>query len=432
MQAYFSLIILIVVLVTIAIRQALPIKIAIWQAMLFGALAVLITGSIPISGKRGAISAVMQNWDVLSFLFGAFVIAEGLDISGCLDKILCKLFGTMQSGFLILFILMLLSAIGSAILMNDTIAIIGVPVILYLANKSKNNNKMLYPLFFGLAISVTIGSNLSPIGNPQNLLIATSALSKPFVNFIDHLWLPSLINLIIAYIYLCLIYKKLLTEGFRIKKTSNTAHNKINKTYDFLGFLSKSSCILLFLLIILSVILANNKVSHILPFGLLSLIACLPILIFSRHRLYVLKKVDWQTLIFFISLFVLIASVWNGGVLYLWAQRYREYLLHLPSLMGVSILASQVISNVPLVALYLKVLSLPTHDGSLVSNNLYMALAASSTIAGNLSVMGAASNVIIVHRLEKTSSFVLGCGRFFIVGTPLVLVNILVYYLFLK
>ena len=100
--------------------------------------------------------------------------------------------------------------------------------------------------------------------------------------------------------------------------------------------------------------------------------------------------------------------------------------------MGVSVLVSQVVSNVPLVALYLKVLSLPTHDGALVSNNLYMALAVSSTIAGNLSVMGAASNVIILHRLEKTSDFVLGCGKFFVLGVPLVLVNILVYYLFLS
>ena len=91
--------------------------------------------------------------------------------------------------------------------------------------------------------------------------------------------------------------------------------------------------------------------------------------------------------------------------------------------MGVSVVGSQIISNVPLVALYLPILK--THSADM---NMYMALAASSTIAGNLSIIGAASNVIILQKFEKLDNFTLGLGKFFIMGLPLVMVNLLVYW----
>lgn len=56
----------------------------------------------------------------------------------------------------------------SAILMNDTVAVIGTPMMLYLTQQHKINPK---PLLITLAFSVTVGSVTSPIGNPQNLLI---------------------------------------------------------------------------------------------------------------------------------------------------------------------------------------------------------------------------------------------------------------------
>ncbi|PKP58821.1 MAG: hypothetical protein CVT88_06670 [Candidatus Altiarchaeales archaeon HGW-Altiarchaeales-1] len=53
--------------------------------------------------------------------------------------------------------------------MNDTIAIIGTPIMLMLASRSKISPKL---LLLTLAFAITIGSVASPIGNPQNLLIA--------------------------------------------------------------------------------------------------------------------------------------------------------------------------------------------------------------------------------------------------------------------
>ena len=57
----------------------------------------------------------------------------------------------------------------SAFLMNDTLAIIGTPLVLHYASRQKVSPKL---LLLALAFAVTIGSAMSPIGNPQNLLIA--------------------------------------------------------------------------------------------------------------------------------------------------------------------------------------------------------------------------------------------------------------------
>jgi Na+/H+ antiporter NhaD/arsenite permease-like protein len=89
------------------------------------------------------------------------------------------------------------------------------------------------------------------------------------------------------------------------------------------------------------------------------------------------------------------------------------------------VILSQFISNVPFVALYLPLMN---HLGP--QSQSLAALAAGSTIAGNLFILGAASNVIIIQNAEKrgeTLTFI----EFARVGVPLTAANVLVYCLFL-
>ena len=91
-----------------------------------------------------------------------------------------------------------------------------------------------------------------------------------------------------------------------------------------------------------------------------------------------------------------------------------------------SVLLSQLISNVPLVALYLPYLqSLQAETPAL------LALAAGSTIAGNLLILGAASNVIIIQRAERHGE-TLGFTEFARTGIPVTCINLLVYALYLR
>jgi len=91
-----------------------------------------------------------------------------------------------------------------------------------------------------------------------------------------------------------------------------------------------------------------------------------------------------------------------------------------------SALTSQLISNVPLVSLFL-----PLFELSGVGTVQLMALAAGSTIAGNLLILGAASNVIVIQSAEEKRGSTLTLREFVTVGFPLTAVNLFVYWLFL-
>ncbi|HLB27617.1 MAG TPA: hypothetical protein VJK47_00240, partial [Dehalococcoidales bacterium] len=80
----------------------------------------------------------------------------------------------------------------------------------------------------------------------------------------------------------------------------------------------------------------------------------------------------------------------------------------------------------PLVAIYLPVLN---GLGGSVGN--LMALAAGSTIAGNLTILGAASNVIIIQNAEQNNGSTLTFWDFVRIGAPLTVINVVVYWLFL-
>jgi Na+/H+ antiporter NhaD/arsenite permease-like protein len=92
----------------------------------------------------------------------------------------------------------------------------------------------------------------------------------------------------------------------------------------------------------------------------------------------------------------------------------------------VGVLLSQLISNVPLVALLLPMLQ---HAGAATPELL--ALTVGSTLAGNLFILGAASNVIIIQNAEKRAQVTISFLEFARVGIPLTLVNVLVYWVFL-
>jgi len=154
--------------------------------------------------------------------------------------------------------------------------------------------------------------------------------------------------------------------------------------------------------------------------------SALPLLLFSRRRLRLLRLVDWSTLVFFASMFVLMESVWSTGFFQSLLERTSLNLLSVPSILLVGVLLSQLLSNIPLVALYLPLL---LHAGA--SSRQLVTLAAGSTLAGNLTILGAASNVIIIQNAERRGE-TLTFFEFVRVGLPLTLVQLGGSWLFLE
>jgi len=404
-----SIIVLIAVFVLIAVRQIGKVRLKIWQIMLAGAVVVLLLGEI---SPQDALVAI--NLDVMLFLFGMFVIGEALSQSGYLAHLSFKMFRRAKNVDQLILSILFVIGFFSAILMNDTLAIIATPLMLMFARKHNISSKL---LLLTLAIAVTTGSVMSPIGNPQNLLIALNGgIANPFVTFFRYLLLPTVVNLFLAFLMLRIF--------FRDEFHNNSLNHADEPVADpKLASLVKISLVLIIVLVALKISFVLLSVQIEMRLTYIALISAAPIILFSGKRLEVVKRIDWATLVFFAAMFVLMQSVW----LSMFFQERMEgvNVLSVPVILLVSVAVSQLVSNVPFVALYLPLM---TFAGA--TDVHMMALAAGSTIAGNMLILGAASNVIIIQNAERENA-TLTFFEFARIGIPLTLLNVFVYWVFL-
>ncbi|MFA6434492.1 MAG: anion transporter [Elusimicrobiales bacterium] len=408
----FPIIVLILIFLLIAVRQVGNFRLQIWQIMTAGASAVVLSGDLSPAEALRAVDP-----DVMLFLFGMFVTGAALELSGYLAHLEYSFFKRAGSLDQLVFFVLFGSAFASAALMNDTLAIIGTPVVLLLAKKHGMSPKL---LLLALAFGVTIGSVMSPIGNPQNLLVAVKGgVAAPFLTFLKYLFLPTLLNLFAAFFLLKVMYRPHFSAG-------RLAHSQEPIKDRRLGLLSRASLAVLGVMITVKVLAVYLSPAADFKLTYIALAAMLPPLLFSSRRLELLKKTDWSTLVFFAAMFILMKSVWNTGFFQRGMARTGFGLASTPMILAVSVIVSQLISNVPLVALYLPAL---LRAGAGVPG--LMALAAGSTIAGNLFILGAASNVIIIQAAEKKTGATLTFFEFARVGVPLTIINAAVYWLFL-
>jgi Na+/H+ antiporter NhaD/arsenite permease-like protein len=367
------------IFVAIAVRQWLPSALRIWHIMVAGAVVLLVLGEI---SPTQAIAAV--DWNVIAYLFGVFSIGAALYDSGVSHTMGARLAraGSSNRAFLAFILAMALCA---AVLTNDAAAAIGTPIALLLARA--RGWRPVVPLL-GLCAAVTVGSMATPVGNPQNILIATAgALSSPVTTFALWLGVPALLSLAFVYLWL----RRLLAEADREPDDAATLALPHDLPRTWPAWLATALLVNLVCADSLGGLLATGVR---IPLGLASLIACLPVYLFGRRRRRNFLELGWPTLAFFVAMFVVTGALLQSGALQAMLGNHRAQLGEHGVTAGIAFWASQVFSNVPLVQIYLELLA------ERQVPNLMM-LAGISTLAGNLFIISAASNVIVVQEAER-------------------------------
>lgn len=406
-----SLIALVVVLGLVAARRVGRLRVQIWQAMVGGAAAVVVFGEISLAAALRAI-----DLDVMLFLAGMFILGEALVHSGYLFTLAYRLLSPVRSASGLLLVILFAVGLPSALLMNDTLAVMGTPLMLQLAREHRIEPGI---LLLALAFGVTTGSVMSPIGNPQNLLIAVhSGMESPFFTFLAALGPPTLVSLLLTWAWLRWCFR----EGLH---TLVLTHHPVGVGDRQLAHLARWGVILVLVLVGLRLAAMGAHWAEEIRLSYIALGGALPVLLFSRQRRRLIRGIDWQTLVLFVALFILMASVWQSGALQSAAEALGGDLAAPPVVLGLGLLVSQLISNVPMVALYL-----PLLEQAQAGTGALLALAAGSTLAGNLLILGAASNLIIVQRAERHGTH-LGFGTFARVGIPLALMQVGIYSAYL-
>lgn len=392
--------------------------------MLAGAIAMISSGVIPLQTAYNSI-----NLDVIFFLLGMFSIVSAMDLSGLLEYFtarIVRLAKTPQNALaLVLFGMGLLSAF----LVNDTLALTATPIMLGLAKHMRINPKV---LLITLALGVTIGSVMTPVGNPQNLLIAlSSGLPNPMLDFLYFLVLPTVAGLVITYTILRFYFRRDLAQSADTFQESSPPPAVRDRRLARLSAWVAGTVVVGFFLVGVGQLFGVQGNFNL---GTVSLIGATIIYLFSGRRREILACVDWGIILFFLSLFIVVQGFWDSNALqslmsYLPALNPADLMVSLGVIILVSLVLSQFISNVPFVAVYIRVMQAAGFTGSNVK--AWVALAGASTLAGGLSLLGAASNVIILEQAESRGSG-FSSVEFSKVGLLVTIPNILVLYLFLR
>jgi Na+/H+ antiporter NhaD/arsenite permease-like protein len=419
----FALITFVVVYGLIIFRNVRGVNVPIWASMSAGAITVLALNIVKIDDAFSAI-----NFDVMFFLFGMFVLVSGLEYSGMLHHVTNRILSYAKTPKQILFLILIVMGLLSAFLINDTVALVATPIVIGLAKTMKMRSA---PLLITLAFGITIGSMMTPMGNPQNLLVALhSEMKFPLLSFLGYLFLPTITCLVATYYIVTQYYKKELCCAIMSNTVSNQ-HIALDND------LAKKSSILLIATVMGFFAIGIIKlfgVSTTLNFSHIALFGGIALLAITKKKKEIISGINWQILVFFVAMFVFVQGLLDGGVLALFQaflplNMSYDVSMSSISIIGVSVIMSQVVSNVPFVAIYLPILQ--NYGFTSADVIVWIALAAGSTLAGNLTILGAASNVIILEAAERRKEPSFTFKEFFRIGSVVTAANVLILISFI-
>ncbi len=287
-----------------------------------------------------------------------------------------------------------LSGLLSAFLINDVVCIALTPLVLHLARRMKVDP---LPHLIGLATAANVGSTGTITGNPQNIYIGVhSGIS--YLRFAARLLPIALLGLAINWLpVVWLVYRRELAPA---RNNDGATHDSRPSDGQSDGGVSRHSRLLP--LQIKSIVVTLGAVALFfagLPLELVALGAAALVLLERVKPEKIYREVDWSLLVMFTGLFIVVHA-FQVHVVDGWNVKSWTWLLTRPVdvLSLVSLGLSNLVSNVPAVLLLEPVVqSVP----AATRESAWLALAMSSTFAGNLTILGSVANLIVVESARR-------------------------------
>ena len=389
---------------------------------LIGACALILTG---VLNQELAVRGI--DFNTIFLLIGMMVIVGITKQSGVFEYVAIVSAKSVRANpRLLLIALTIITAVFSALLDNVTTVMLIVPITLLLAEQLKLSP---YPFLLAQIFASNIGGTATLIGDPPNILIG-SAVGLSFMDFVENVGPVSLVSMVFIIVFFDFVWGRKFNTTLKAK--AHLLRYKPAEALEDIPLLKKS-------LFVLALVMLGFTAGHSMGIepGTTALLMLLDVMGHTAseqskrvHKAF--GEVEWETIFFFIGLFILVYGVDYTGLLSILGHEMMTltggnledtgYLI-----LWVSALVSALINNIPFVATMIPIIEsmAPDFGGMDKLEPLWWCLSLGACLGGNGSLIGASANVMVASFADRAGQRI-HFVQFMLLGFPLMLFTILI------
>ena len=389
---------LIIFIITYALMIALP-KWR-WLVALISAAVFLVLGVLPLSGVPAAV-----NWNVLLMIAGTMGLVALFTESRMPAKLADEIILRVPNEKWAIIALSVFAGIISAFVDNVATVLMVAPLALTVSKKLKTSP---VPAIIAIAIASNLEGSATLVGDTTSILLGDHAGK----NFFDFFWYEGAPGLFFVNQMGLLAATLTLVYRFRHKTQKISVSEKTIVT----NYIPTVSLIAMIVLLIIASfanlnslpVWVQDNINGIICFALMLITVLIEI---ARQRKpevlpATFKAIDYETIVLLASLFVVIASIREAGVIQAIADLFyrvggSNLFLMYTMIVWASVLLSAFIDNIPYVATMLPVVTSLAASMAVNPTVLYFGLLIGATLGGNLTPIGASANIAGIGILRK-------------------------------
>lgn len=329
------------------------------------------------------------NWSTIIFIAGMMIMVEGMSEAGFFDWLCLRLAKAVNYKPVPLFIcFMVLSAVLSMFIDSIT-------VILFLAVASVRLGHLLefdpVPFIIAQIFTANLGGSATMSGDPPNIIIGT-ALGYSFFDFLRNTGVIALVGLIVVVPFFYFCFRKELVSGADMASLTAKGLDPRGAITSMKRFAVSVAIFIFVVLLLITHAMTGLTVATV------GVIAAVITLATNRAPLHLIKRVDWETILFFIGLFVAVSGLEETGVLEALANGIAaitggNLTVMVIIIVWLSAIASAFVDNIPFAATMVPVINSLSATMGVPLDTLAWTLAMGTDIGGSATPIGASANV---------------------------------------
>lgn len=389
-------------------------------AAMAGAMVLILTG---VMSADKALSYI--DFNTIGVLVGMMIFVAIVRRSGMFEYIAVRAAKAVHGDpWKIMVAFTLITAVLSAILDNVTTVLLVGPMSIAIARMLKIDP---VPFLMGQILASNVGGTATLIGDPPNIMIG-SAAHLSFMDFLENTGFAVLFILAVLILLMKIVYEKKIEMG----TVDTGAIEKLDPSKSITNRALMRKGIIVLICVIVG-FMFHDKLG--MESSVIALTAAAVMLIIGREDVNeAIQDVEWTTILFFMSLFVVVGGLTETGIIKELASKIIDAtdghpMVTMLVLLWASALLSSILDNIPFVATLIPLILAMQADGMDVTS-FWWAISLGACLGGNGTMIGASANVVLSD-ISTKHGYPITFKSYLKVGMPFMLLSIVISTVFL-